>query len=97
MSEFTNHKSKRISKLVVLFQGILKGDNLNELVQQNKKLIENIIPSDVIYLVDRLVLMEIPMDQLKRGVNKILNLLYKTIAEYPYYPPEKESYLGCLS
>jgi len=96
MSEFTNHKNTRISDLVLLFQGILKGENLKELVSQNKNLIEKVVPTDIIYLVDQLVLMEIPMDELKRGINKILNLLYKTIAEYPYYPPDKESFLGCL-
>lgn len=97
MSEFTNHKSARISGLVALFQGILKGENLSELVSRNQDLIGKVVPTDIIYLVDELVLMEIPMEQLKRGINKILNLLYKTIAEYPYYPPEKESFLGCLT
>jgi PAS domain S-box-containing protein len=37
------------------------------------------------------------MNDLKRGINKLLNLLYKTIENYPYYPPVKESYLGCLT
>ena len=40
--------------------------------------------------------MKIPMHDLKKGINKLLNLLYKTISEYPYYPPAKESFLGCL-
>ncbi|HCE59166.1 MAG TPA: hypothetical protein DER09_15365 [Prolixibacteraceae bacterium] len=96
MSEFTQHKSIRVEKLVRLFNGILKGENLAELVVENQQLIESTIPSDVISVVDRLVLMKIPMDDLKRGINKLLNLLYKTISECPYYPPAKESYLGCL-
>ncbi len=96
MSEFTNHKEKRVTQLVKLFQGILKGENLGQLVADNQKLIESCIPSDVISVVDRLVLMKIPMDDLKRGINKLLNLLYKTLSDYPYYPPAKESYLGCL-
>lgn len=96
MSEFTQHKNIRIEQLVSLFSGILKGENPLQLVHDNKKLIESCIPSDVIYLVDKLVLMEIPMKDLKRGINKFLNLLHKTISEHPYFPPEKESYLGCL-
>ena len=96
MSEFTNHKETRIKQLVELFNGILKGENLGQLVTENQKLIESTVPSDVISVVDRLVLMKIPMDDLKRGINKLLNLLYKTISEYPYYPPEKESFIGCL-
>ena len=97
MSEFTNHKEVRVNQLVILFNGILKGENLGQLVTENQKIIESCIPSDVISLVDQLVLMKTPMADLKRGINKLLNLLYKSISEYPYYPPEKESYLGCMT
>jgi PAS domain S-box-containing protein len=96
MSEFTQHKNTRIKKLIHLFNGILKGENLSQLVNNNQKLIESTVPSDVISLVDHLVVMKIPMDDLKRGINKLLNLLHKTISEYPYYPPEKENFIGCL-
>lgn len=96
MSEFTNHKETRVLQLVKLFDGILTGENLGQLVAENQKLIESVVPSDIISLVDKLVLLKIPMDELKRGINKLLNLLYKTLSEHPYYPPSKESYLGCL-
>jgi hypothetical protein len=96
MSEFTQHKNARIEKLVLLFNGILKGENLGALVAENQKLIESCIPSDVVVLVDRLVLMKIPMADLKKGINKLLNLLHKTISEYPCYQPEKENFIGCL-
>jgi len=55
--------------LVHLFNGILKGENLSTLVTENQKLIESCIPSDVVSLVDQLVLMKIPMDKLKKGIN----------------------------
>jgi hypothetical protein len=96
MSEFTNHKAKRVAKLVKLFEGILIGENLAHLVAENQKLIDSCIPSDVISLVDKLVLMKIPMSELKRGINKLLNLLHKTLSEHPHYSPSKDSYLGCL-
>jgi PAS domain S-box-containing protein len=96
MSEFTQHKNDRVEKLVILFNGILKGENLGQLVAENQKLIESVIPSDVIILVDKLMLMKIPMEDLKKGINKLLNLLHKTISDYTYYPPSQESFLGCL-
>ncbi|HSH20300.1 MAG TPA: PAS domain-containing protein [Draconibacterium sp.] len=96
MSEFTNHKDSRVNKLVKLFQGILSGENPGQLVAENQKLIESVIPSDVILMVDRLMMMKIPMDDLKRGINKILNVLRKTVSEYEYNPPAPESYLGVL-
>ena len=96
MSEFTNHKEIRVTNLVKLFEGILKAENLGQLVAENQTLLESTVPSDVISLVDRLVLMKIPMADLKRGINKLLNLLHKTITEYPYYSPDKESFIGCF-
>jgi len=69
MSEFTQHKNTRVEKLVTLFNGILKGENLGQLVIENQKLIESTVPADVISVVDRLVLIKIPMDDLKR-INK---------------------------
>jgi PAS domain S-box-containing protein len=97
MSEFTNRRETRVEQLVELFQGILKGENPGETVKQNQKLIQTVVPSDVVYAVDILVQMKIPMDKLKTGINKWINLLYKTISEHPYFPPEKNSYFGVLT
>ena len=96
MSEFTQNKKQRVGQLLELFKGIISGDKPLELVLKNQKLIDTIIPSDVVDVVDQLVLLKIPMDELKTGINKTLNLLYKTINEYPYRPPQKDSYLGVL-
>jgi len=37
MSEFTDHKKARVEQLVRLFEGILKADNLGELVRENHR------------------------------------------------------------
>jgi len=33
---------------------------------------------------------------MKKGINKLLNLLHKTLTDLPYSAPLKESYLGCM-
>ena len=96
MSEFTQHKTQRVEQLIVLFKGILMGEKLGQLVRDNQNVIDSCIPSDVISVVDQLVLLKIPMEDLKKGINKLLNLLHKTLSTHPYYPPSKESYLACL-
>ncbi len=96
MSEITEHKKQRVEHLETLFNGILKGEKLGQLVRENQSVIDLCIPSDVVSLVDRLVLLKIPMEDIKKGINKLLNLLHKTLSEHPYYPPAKGSYLGCL-
>lgn len=96
MSEFTNHKTNRIEKLTMLFQAILKSENVKELYEEYRGIIDLCIPSDVIFLVDELVKADIPMVELKKGINKLLNLLYKTISDYQYLPPPENSYLWVL-
>ena len=96
MSEFTKHKTRRVQQLIVLFDGILKGEKLGQLVRDNQNVIDSCIPSDVISVVDQLVLRKIPMKDLKKGINKLLNLLHKTLSEHPYSQQKKEDYLGCL-
>ena len=59
MSEFTNNQKRRVSQLKILFWGILKGENLKQLVIDFQKVIDSCIPSDVIYVVDDLVKMDI--------------------------------------
>lgn len=93
MSEINNHRSQRLEKLKELFSAILKSDNVKELYEKYQRIIDLCLPSDVVYLVDELVKMEIPMPVLKKGINKLLNLLHKTISEYPYFPPRTKSFL----
>ncbi|WP_167613747.1 PAS domain-containing protein [Maribellus sediminis] len=93
MSELSNHRSQRLEKLKELFSAILRSDNVKELYEKYKGIIGLCVPTDIVYLVDELVKMEIPMPELKKGINKLLNLLYKTIAEYPYFPPREKSFL----
>jgi len=96
MSEITQNTKQRVGQLLKLFKGIIGGDKPLELVQKNQKLIGSVAPSDVIDVIDHLVSLKIPMDELKMGINKTLNLLYKSIQEFPYNPPQKDSYLGVL-
>ncbi|WP_372773860.1 DUF438 domain-containing protein [Mangrovibacterium sp.] len=96
MSEFTNHKTERLQKLTTLFRAILASENVKALYEEFHEIISRCIPSDIIYLVDDLVKENIPMPELKKGINKLLNLLHKPLADYPYTAPPANSYLGIL-
>lgn len=96
MSEFTNHKEERVAGLYELFVELQKGENLSRLVAGYKETIGLCTPADVVAVVHKLVETGMPMPELKKGVNKWLNLLYKTLSDFPYSPPEKDSFLGCL-
>ncbi|MGE5393543.1 MAG: hemerythrin domain-containing protein, partial [Candidatus Saccharibacteria bacterium] len=93
MSEFTNHKENRIKKLVELFLLVIKGELSTEMVGEYQPVIDLAQPGDVIGVVDELVQLQIPMPQLKTGVNKALNLLNKSLQNFPYQAPEAGSFL----
>ena len=96
MSEFTNHKEERVAGLYGLFVELQKRENLSRLVAGYKETIDLCTPADVVAVVHQLVETGMPMSELKKGVNKWLNLLYKTLSDFPYSAPEKESFLGCM-
>lgn len=96
MSEQASNRKERVEGLIQLFSGIRKGENLGELVKENELLINRCVPSDIVFLVDELMLMNIPMHEMKKGINKLLNLLYKTISEYPSERSGKKTFLWYL-
>jgi len=97
MSEFTNHKANRVEKLVELFRLVIQEEMTSELVASYQQVIDLAGPAEVIEAVDRLVQLQIPMPQLKKGINKALNLLNKSLQEFPYQPPVAGSFLHVLN
>lgn len=51
MSEFTNHREHRINKLKELFHAILKSENVKALFEKHQEIVNQYVPSDIIYLV----------------------------------------------
>ena len=96
MSEFTNHKAHRVAKLVELFQLVISGEMNSGRVAGYQQVIDLAGPSDVIAVVDQLVQLQIPMPELKKGINKALNLLNKSLQEFPYTAPDSGSFLHAL-
>ncbi|MCD4679266.1 MAG: hypothetical protein K8S00_02645, partial [Bacteroidales bacterium] len=96
MSEFTLNAEQRINGLLSFSHDLIKGKNVAELLKSNQEILDAITPKDVIIAFDRLVNMGIPIQEIKTGVNKILNLLYKTLTAYPSIKPGVDSFLDYL-
>lgn len=91
MSEISHHRSKRMELLLQLFHAILEKDKPVEAIRQNQEIIDNTQASDIIALVDILMQTDIPIEKLKTGVNKFINVLGKTIKSYPDAQCKKDS------
>lgn len=96
MSEFSLHKQHRLESLVELFLSIIREEFTSERVADFRQVIDHTEPADVIAVVDELVKMQIPMPDLKKGINKALNLLNKALREFPYTAPATGSFFDWL-
>lgn len=83
MSEISHHRDAKREALHSLFNIVLNRENAHESILNNPDLIKNTEAIDIIALVDQLVRENLPLEELKTGINKFLNLLGKTIKAMP--------------
>jgi len=96
MSEFTNHKKERTAKLLELFLQVIQEEMTAGRITEYQEIIGQTGPEDVIAVVDQLVQRKIPMPALKKGINKALNLLHRSLKEFPYTSPKPNSFPDLL-
>lgn len=98
MSEFTNHKQKRVNQLVDFAREMMVTQDKGKLVKSNEILINQVIPSEVIALFDVMVkdFQDRDFSALKHTTNKILHLFYLPLKNYLGIKPEKDSFLDLL-
>ncbi|MDD4969674.1 MAG: PAS domain-containing protein [Paludibacter sp.] len=97
MSEFTNTSDLRSVELADYMLGLLKGGNGLELIEKHAIKTSKFIPHDIINAFDILMEKNIPVDDLKYVSNKLINILFHTILEYPALTPPENSILSLLT
>jgi len=83
MSEFINNNQARIEALYDFCYRLITGEKGSGLIKEYQTAIDDLTANDVIVVVHRLVESDLPMDILKKGINKALNVFYKSILEQP--------------
>ncbi len=96
MSEFSDNRNQRLSRLLDLSELILKTGNARGFIKGNKDFIASVIPSDFIFLFDELVRQGYPIEDLKSLSNKILNIFHITISDFKSPKPEPGSFFAVL-
>ncbi len=92
MTDFT----KRQKDILELCTRITNADKPSEAVEKYISIMETISYQEVIWVVDEMVKQEIPMQELKKGINKYLNLFYNSLNNAKLETPPRESFLGYL-
>lgn len=96
MSEYINNTEDNLQNLVSYAKGILDGERGLELYDKYKDVIEKVNPNDVIIVVDELVKTGEDISEIKKAVNKILNIFYEPVKSFGKAQTEKGSFLYYL-
>ena len=82
MSEYINNKDANLNDLIDYAKGMLAGERGSDLYEQYKDAIKEVSPDNVIVIVDELVKTGEDISEIKRVVNKILNIFYEPIKSF---------------
>lgn len=93
MSEFTNTAEQRAEELANYMLGLLQGENGLQLIEKHALKTSKFIPHDIVSAFDILMDKQVSIEDLKFVSNKLFNILYQTILEYPALKPAQGSIL----
>jgi len=98
MSEFINNTELRINDLYAFIKGIaLQGKGAGaRLIKTYETAIEQAQAYDVVAVIDRLMQDDIELEKLKSGVNRSLNMLYKSLVSQKIPDYSTKSFFGML-
>jgi len=96
MSEFINNNNARIESLLQLCRNLIQGAMSTELIQQHQDAIDHLTPNDIVQVVHCLVEENIPMEDLKSGITKFLNVCFKSIRSQAKIEVKPNHFLGIL-
>ncbi|MCD4664542.1 MAG: hypothetical protein K8R68_04660, partial [Bacteroidales bacterium] len=96
MSEMINNNIQKTDDLVAYAKGILQGERGIDLYNQYEKSLKAVTPIDVLHVVDELVKTNEDMRDIKRAVNKILNIFYLPVKNHGKADVEHGSFLHYL-
>ncbi|PKQ64461.1 hypothetical protein BZG02_06545 [Labilibaculum filiforme] len=96
MSEFINNNQERVNSLYNFCFQLIKGAKGTELIKQYQAAIDQLKPNDIVLVVHRLVEAKVPMEELKIGINKALNVFHKQIYSHSKAAVEDTHFLGIM-
>lgn len=87
---------KKIEHLIAFSTGMMSGGDGKELIEKHKEALQGITPYDMLYLEEYQMQMGVTVAEIKRDINKILNVLYEYLKEYEWERPEEGTFLYYL-
>lgn len=95
MTSISTNQLQRLSDLQEIFEAVTYQQKAHKTIKKfEETTIAQVTPDDIVLFVHQLVEQKIPMTKLKSGISKLLNVLRKTLDDYPYKEPKRESFFG---
>ena len=89
MSEFINNREKRLGSILKFSMGIMNGEDGVELYNKYKEALSQITPYDIVEIEDRQLKRGIKPKQIKKYLEKVLNVIYDNLKKYDWQRPQK--------
>lgn len=87
MSEFINNKEVRTEKLLEFYEGFISDKDGLTLVNEYRKFIDQIVPMDMVIIVDEVMAKGYNIVTIKKVLDKIMNVIYNPLSDYKWDKP----------
>ena len=96
MSEHINNREKRLDSLLQFSLGIMSGQKGSELYEEHIDAIHHMTPYDMLDLEDRQLQMGITTEEIKKSIDKVINVFYTSLNNYNWKKPAEGTFLYYL-
>ena len=87
MSEFINNKEVRTQKLLEFYEGFISDKDGLTLVNTYREFIDQIVPMDMVIIVDEVMAKGYDLVTIKKVLDKIMNVIYNPLTDYEWNKP----------
>jgi hypothetical protein len=87
---------KHIEDLLAFSLGMTSGEDGKMLIEKYKEAIANVTPFDMVKIEDIQFQMGLEINEIKKNINKVINIFYKSLKNYEWNQPKEGTFLYCL-
>ena len=96
MSQLHQNFNKHEEDLLAFSLGMMNGEDGKTLIEKYKEAIENVTPFDMLKMEDVQFRLGIKVDEIKKNINKVINVFYKSLRDYHWEKPKEGTFLYYL-
>jgi DUF438 domain-containing protein len=87
---------KRVKNLLEFSNLMMQGEDGSKLIKRYQEDISNVTPNDMLKLEDMQIESKVSVSEIKNGVDKVINVFYKSLSNYKWNKPTENTFLYYL-